>query len=160
SKGVETWKIDDIWKADGAFNKKVAGNQLLTRIRIPAQSAGHHGAYGKLRDRGSIDYPLLGVAVRVDLGDDGAVADADVVLVALQARPVRLRKVADVLNGTRPGSDAFRQAVDDVAESAYKQCHPMPNIPGDHDYRREMVPVFTRRTLLAAVEGTGPVHHV
>lgn len=158
--GDRTWKIDDLWKADGAFNKKVGGDQILTRVRIPSQSPGHRGAYGKLRDRGSIDYPLLGVAVRLDLGDDGAVADADVVLVALQARPVRLRAVNELLVGQRPGTDAFRAAVDGVAEAAYKQCHPMPNIPGDHEYRREMVPVFVRRTLLAAAAGEGPVHHV
>jgi hypothetical protein len=29
--------------------------------------AGHRGAYGKLRERGSIDFPLLGVAVRLEL---------------------------------------------------------------------------------------------
>jgi 4-hydroxybenzoyl-CoA reductase subunit beta len=158
--GSSTWKIDDLWKADGAFNKKVGGDQILTAVRVPAQAGGHHGAYGKLRDRGSIDYPLLGVAVRLDLGDEGAVADADAVLVALQARPVRLRSVAETLRGTRPGGDDFADAVERVSELAYKQCHPMPNIPGDHDYRREMVPVYVRRTLLAAARGEGPVHHV
>ena len=158
--GASTWKIDDLWKADGAFNKKVGGDQILTTVRVPAQAAGHHGAYGKLRDRGSIDYPLLGVAVRIDLDEAGAISDADAVLVALQARPVRLRSVAGTLCGTRPGSEDFEDAVGRVAELAYKQCHPMPNIPGDHDYRREMVPVYVRRTLLAAARGEGPVHHV
>ena len=36
----------------------------------------------------------------------------------------------------------------------------MPNIPGDEDWRREMVPVYVRRTILAAARGEGPVHHV
>lgn len=159
-KGRSTWKIDDIWKADGAFNKKITGDQILVEVRVPAQAEGHRGAYGKLRDRGSIDYPLLGVAVRLDLDSSGVVADADVVLVALQARPVRLRSVAETLAGTRLGTEAFDEAVNQVADISYKQCHPMPNIPGDHDYRKEMVPVFVRRTLHAAARGEGPVHHV
>jgi hypothetical protein len=36
----------------------------------------------------------------------------------------------------------------------------MPNIPGDHEWRREMVPVYVKRTLRAALAATGPVHHV
>src|SRR5690606_17383775 len=105
-----------------------------------------------------IDFPLLGIAVRLDL-DAGVVCRTDVVITALQARPLRIRKV-EALAGQQPGTDAFRTAVEEVAQAAWKQCHPMPNIPGDHEYRREMVPVYVRRTLLAASEGKGPVHHV
>jgi hypothetical protein len=47
-----------------------------------------------------------------------------------------------------------------VAAAAHKQCHPLANIPGDDLYRREMVPVYVRRTLLAAADGTGPVQHL
>ena len=31
---------------------------------------------------------------------------------------------------------------------------------GDHEYRREMVPVYVKRTLRAALAGAGPVHHI
>ena len=57
-------------------------------------------------------------------------------------------------------TEAVRDAVRAVADAAYKQCHPMPNIPGDEDWRREMVPVYVRRTLTAAARRDGPVHHV
>ncbi|QDU68552.1 FAD binding domain-containing protein [Engelhardtia mirabilis] len=156
----KTLAVDDLYKSDGAFNKKVAGDELLIAVRIPAGAPQHRGAYGKLRDRGSIDFPLLGVAVRIDLDDAGAVADADLVAVALQARPIRLKKAAEALVGNTPGKPGWDEAVDAAAEAAYGQCHPMPNIPGDHDYRREMVPVYVRRTIRAAVAGEGPVHHV
>jgi CO/xanthine dehydrogenase FAD-binding subunit len=100
--------------------------------------------------------------VRLDLEstDGGAVEDADLVTVALQARPVRLRRMAEHLRGTTPGTSAFDEAVERCAAAAYKQCHPLPNVPGDHEWRREMVPVYVRRTLRAAAGGTGPVHHV
>lgn len=156
--GRRTLPIVDFWVADGVFNKRIEKGELLVEIRIPPLPAGHHGAYGKLRDRGSIDFPLLGIAVRLDL-DAGVVCRTDVVITALQARPLRIRKV-EALAGQQPGTDAFRTAVEEVAQAAWKQCHPMPNIPGDHEYRREMVPVYVRRTLLAASEGKGPVHHV
>ena len=57
-------------------------------------------------------------------------------------------------------SDAFAAAVDAVAQHAAKKLRPLDNVPGDADYRHAMVPVYVRRTLLAAAEGAGPVHHL
>ena len=142
--------IDELWKSDGVYNKRVAPNEILVEVRVPPQHAGHRGAYRKLRDRLAIDFPQLGVAVRVDVAKSGEVEDADVVLVALQARPIRVKGVADVLSGTKPGTSAFEGAVKRVADQAFRQCHPMANIPGDADYRRDMVPVLVRQALSAA----------
>jgi 4-hydroxybenzoyl-CoA reductase subunit beta len=152
--------IDDFWTADGIYNKKLEPGELLTFVRVPPTGLGHRGAYGKLRDRGSIDFPLLGVAVRLELDDAGAVESADLVLTALAARPKRIKQAGETLAGTTPGTPDFDAAVESLAELAYRQCKPMPNIPGDHDYRREMVPVYARRTLRAAADKAGPVHHI
>ncbi len=141
--------IDDFWHTDGIYNKKTAPGEILVSVRIPPQRPGHHGAYGKLRERGSFDFPQLGIAVRLDL-DEQRVVDADVVLVALQARPLRIKKVGELLRASVVGEASFEAAVQAVADRAYQQCHPMPSVPGDSDYRREMVPVYVKRTILAA----------
>jgi 4-hydroxybenzoyl-CoA reductase subunit beta len=156
--GRRTVPIDDFYVADGIHNKKLESGEILVEIRVAPTPAGHRGAYGKLRDRGSIDFPLLGVAVRIDLDSNGAVGDADLVLTALQARPLRIKRAREILRGSQPGSASFETAAAELAEQAHKQCHPLPNIPGDAEYRREMVPVYVRRTLMAAANGTGPVH--
>ena len=130
----------------------------MVEIRVPPTGDGHRGAYGKLRDRGSIDFPLLGVAVRLDLDPAGSVSDVDVVITALQARPLRIKRTSELMLGTRPSDARFEEALSEVAERAHAQCHPMPNIPGDAEYRREMVSVYVRRTLQAAALGNGPVH--
>lgn len=158
--GSRTTAIDDLWLADGISNKKVEPGEILTRIRLPAVGPGHHGAYGKLRDRGSIDFPLLGVAVRLDLDAAQRVEHADLVVTALAAQPKRVNKVLDALRGLALDTPEFDAACEAVAALAYKQCRPLANIPGDADYRREMVPVYVRRTLKAAATRTGPVHHV
>jgi 4-hydroxybenzoyl-CoA reductase subunit beta len=159
-RGQRTVPIDDFWLADGIYNKKLDSAEILVAIQVPMTGAGHRSAYGKLRDRGSIDFPLLGVAVSLELDAKNVVTSADIVLTALQARPVRIKRVAEALVGIAVGTPTFEDAVTTVADLAHKQCHPMPNIPGDHDYRREMVPVYVRRTLLAASRREGPVHHV
>jgi len=150
--------IDDLWVADGVMNKKLEAGEILTEIRLPPRGSGHRGAYGKLRERGSIDFPLLGVAVRLEIEPAGAIREADLVIGALAARPVRVRRIADELVGRGPRPEELQEALARVAELAYKQCHPLPNVPGDHEWRREMVPVYVRRTLEAALRGTGPVH--
>ena len=159
-RGRRAIAIDDFWVADGIFNKKVERDEVLVSIQVPKAPAGHRGAYGKLRDRGSIDFPLLGVAVRLDLDAQGAVEHADVVVTALAAQPKRIAKLDAILRGQRPGTPEFEAAVAEAAALAHKQCKPLPNIPGDADYRRDMVPVYVKRTLLAASRGEGPVHHV
>lgn len=158
--GAREAAVDDLFKSDGVWNKTAGRGEILTRITVPAQAEGHRGAYGKLRDRGSIDFPLFGCAVRLDLGPEGAVADADLVCVALVARPLRIKRVAETLAGTTPGTPAFDAAAREVADLAHAQAKPMDNVPGDAGYRRAMVPVYVRRTLAAAAAAEGPVHHV
>ena len=152
--------VDDLWRADGIYNKTSAPDEILISVRIPRQSGTHRGAYGKLRERASIDFPLLGVAARVDLAGDGSIADADLALVALAARPLRVKGAALDLVGLAPGSSRFPAALAALAERAHKQCHSLANIPGDHEYRQAMIPVYVRRTVLAALDGSGPVHAV
>jgi len=151
--GARELALDDLWTADGTWNKRSARNELLVSITIPAGPAGHRGAYLKLRQRGSIDFPLLGVAVRVDLDEQGDVLDADLVLGALQARPLRVKAAAKLLRGTHPDpSPSFAGALDTVAEAARRRCKPVANIPGDADYRRAMVPVYVRRAFARALD--------
>lgn len=152
--------IDDLWVADGVVNRRVDQAEILTSVRIPPVSAGHRGAYGKLRERGSIDFPLLGVAVRLDLDAGGAVTTADLVLTALAARPKRVAQATSLLAGILPGTDRFDAAVGALAEAARQQCHTLANIPGDHEWRREMIPVYVSRTVRAAANRGGPVHHI
>ena len=160
STGSRELSLDELWKSDGIYNKKVTSAELLTQIQLPLRSNGHLGAYGKLRDRSSIDFPLFGVAVRLDVDQNETITDAAAVAIALQARPTRIKKFAETLRGAVLGSPEFEQTVQAAAELATKQCRPMPNIPGDHDYRHLMVPVYLKRTLLAAAKGTGPVHAI
>jgi 4-hydroxybenzoyl-CoA reductase subunit beta len=150
--------VDALFHADGIWNKKAARGEILVEVRIPRQAAGHRGAYGKLRDRGSIDFPLLGVAARLDVDAAGRVADADLVVVALQARPHRVPRAAQELAGLEPGGEPFARGLERVAREAEKRCRPLDNVPGDAAYRHRMVPVLVRRTLRAAAERGGPVH--
>lgn len=151
--------VEDFWIADGVLNRRLVPGEILVSIRIPAAPPGHRGAYGKLRERGSLDFPLLGVAARIDLDAEGMVERADLVLTALAAKPRRVAEAAK-LRGLRPGTPEFDRAVLDVAELARRRCRTLTNLPGDAVWRQDMIPVYVKRTLHAAIAGGGPVHHL
>lgn len=151
--------VENFWVADGVANRRMLPGEILVSIRIPPTPRGHRGAYGKLRERGSIDFPLLGVAARLDLDPAGLIERAELVLTALAARPRRVSEAAS-LCGIRPGAPEFDQAVKDVAEMARRRCRTLSNLSGDMVWRQDMIPVYVRRTLHAAIAGSGPVHHL
>ena len=134
--------VNELFKADGAYNKKVGLQELLTEVRIPAQAPGHRGSYQKLRLRGSIDFPQLGVAARIDLGDDGTISDVMIVAIVVAARPVLVKKAPGLLTGLTPDTPEFDEALTELVDLATRSVKPLPNIPGDTEWRQRMVPVL------------------
>ncbi len=141
--GQRSVPVRDFFVADGIVNSRRAPDEIVTELRIPLASAERKQAYAKLRVRKSIDFPLLTVAIAADLDGDGTVRSIEGVVTALGSRPRVLTAWGDVAVGRRLDD----QVVDELAERAHKQCHPLENMIVDHEWRRAMVPVYVRRAL-------------
>lgn len=141
--GQRTVSVRDFFVADGIANTRRQPDEILVAIRIPLAAASRRQAYVKLRQRKSIDFPLLTVALSADVADDGEVRSLEGVVSALGSRPKVLAKWADAAVG-RTLTD---EVIDELADRAHKQCRPLENIIVDPDWRRAMVPVFVRRAL-------------
>ena len=126
--------------------RKLNPNELLTRVFLPESSADYLGIYRKLRVRGSIDYPLAGVAV-VLKRSNGHVADAQLAITAVNPAPLLVKGVLRLLEG-RPIDESVAEAVGDLAARTAK---PLTTSALTPEYRREMIRVFTKRAVLAAV---------
>jgi len=136
--------VRDFFVADGIANTRRETGEIVIEVRIPLESSSRRAAYAKLRQRNAIDFPLLTVAVSVDLEDDGStVRSITGVVTALGSRPRELSGWGEVAEGHALDEDV----VWELAERAYKQCHPLENIIVDPDWRRAMVPVYVRRAL-------------
>jgi 4-hydroxybenzoyl-CoA reductase subunit beta len=147
--GRRTIKVDEFFVADGIHNNVLAPGDVVTRIFVPARSRGARCGYQKLRPRASIDFPMLSIAFAARM--NGATCeDARLVVSAIAARPRVISGVEAVVRG-KPLDES---AAESLAQAAYKQCHPLINIPYDRDYRQEMVPVFVRRAVREAAGGT------
>ena len=134
----------DFYTGAGDHYRKLQPNELLTRIFLPEASAGYCGVYRKLRIRGSIDYPLAGVAVAIKRSN-GHIADAKVALTAVNPAPVLVRGATELLVGN-PLTEKLAEAVGDLAA---KTAKPLTTSALTPEYRREMIRVFTKRALLA-----------
>jgi CO/xanthine dehydrogenase FAD-binding subunit len=118
---------------------------LVTRVFLPAESADYRGIYRKLRVRGSIDYPLAGVAVAIKRSN-GHVADARIAITAVNPAPLLLQQAGEMLIG-KAVDEGLADAVGDLAARTAK---PLTTSALTPEYRREMIRVFTKRAVLAA----------
>jgi 4-hydroxybenzoyl-CoA reductase subunit beta len=125
--------------------RKLEPDELLTRVFLPEAAADYRGVYRKLRVRGSIDYPLAGVAVVIKRSD-GHVADARVAITAVNPAPLLVKGASEALNGKLWSEDL----ADVVGVLAAKTAKPLTTSALTPEYRREMIRVFTKRAVLAA----------
>lgn len=141
--GTRTLPVSDLFLPDGIRNTRRAPGEIITGVRIPLPAAGFRAAYRKLRQRKSIDYPLLTVAVGVSMDGDGVVGGVRGVVTALGSRPRELAGWEEMALGRKLNDDL----VEALAERGFAQCHPLDNIPVDPAWRRAMVRVQLRRAL-------------
>ena len=143
--GVRRIPLREFYTGLGDNYRKLEPTELLTRVFLPETSADYCGVYRKLRIRGSIDYPLAGVAVAMKRSN-GHVADALIALTAVNPAPVLVKGATRLLRG-KVMHEALADAVGDLAA---KTAKPLTTSALTPEYRREMIRVFTKRVVLAA----------
>jgi 4-hydroxybenzoyl-CoA reductase subunit beta len=142
--GIRRLKLAEFYTGLGDNYRKLAASELLTRVFLPATSAGHRGVYRKLRIRGSIDYPLAGVAV-VLKQSNGHIEDIRVGLTAVNPAPVLVKGATELLAGRRM-TEEWAEA---VAVLAAQTAKPLTTSALTAEYRREMIRVFTKHAVLS-----------
>jgi len=134
----------------GDTYRSLRPDELVTRVFLPSSSAGYRGVYRKLRVRGSIDYPLAGVAVAMKRASNGKsgghIADARVAITAVNPAPTLVKEAAELLKGKQMDENLAEAAGDLAARTA----KPLTTSALTPEYRREMIRVFTKRAVLAA----------
>jgi 4-hydroxybenzoyl-CoA reductase subunit beta len=143
--GTRRLPLQDFYTGDGIHYRKLESNEILTRIFLPESTAGYRGVYRKLRVRGSIDYPLAGVAIAMKRSN-GHIEDARIALTAVNPAPVLVKGATQLLAG-KLLSEELAEAVGDLAA---KTAKPLTTSALTPEYRREIIRTFTKRALMAA----------
>jgi len=145
--GLRRIPLSDFYTGEGDNYRSLQANEIVTRIFLPASTAGYRGVYRKLRVRGSIDYPLAGVAVAVKRSN-GHVADARIGITAVNPAPLLVKGATELLAG-KAVDESLADAAGDLAAKISK---PLTTSALTPEYRREMIRVFTKRAVLAAAQ--------
>lgn len=150
TEGTRTTSVEEFFAADGVRNTVRKPDELLTRIRIPKPAAGLRASYQKLRERKSVDFPVLSIALAAVIAEGETVESIALVVSSLGAKPRTIGGLDAVATGQRLSAEV----IEAVAEQAYRQCHPLTNIIVDSDWRRAMVPVYVRRAFRDIINGS------
>jgi 4-hydroxybenzoyl-CoA reductase subunit beta len=145
--GARRIPLREFYTGDGENYRRLQPGELVTRVFLPASAADFRGVYRKLRVRGSIDYPLAGVAV-VMKRSNGHVADARIGITAVNPAPLLVKGVSELLAG-KAVDQALAEAAGDLAARISK---PLTTSALTPEYRREMIRVFTKRAVLEAAQ--------
>jgi carbon-monoxide dehydrogenase medium subunit len=128
----------------GLFTVDVGPGEIITAVQFtPVRTA----AYAKLHQRAS-HYAIVGVAAALEIGG-GKIAGARIGLTGACPSAVRLTDVEEKLTGAA----ATQESIEAAAEGAGSDLDDVnSDLHAGEDYRREMIAVFTRRALIAALE--------
>src|SRR5438477_8240861 len=146
-KGVRRLPLKDFYSGVGDAHLKLDPNEMLARVFLPESSSGWKGSYMKLRIRGSIDYPLAGVAVAFRK-NGGPIEAARVAITAVNPSPMLVPGADHALMGKQPDEHVAMV----VGELAAKTAKPLTTSALTPEYRREMIKVFAKRAVLAAAK--------
>jgi carbon-monoxide dehydrogenase medium subunit len=144
-KGARTLKIADFFR--GAFETALAGDEILTEIRIPKARPRSGGAYFKL-ERKVGDYATAAVAAQIALDGNGAVASAGIGLTNVGLTPILGTAAGESLRGRKLDDAAIEKAAALAAEAA----QPLEDHRGSEAYKRHLVRTLTHRALSRARE--------
>jgi aerobic carbon-monoxide dehydrogenase medium subunit len=144
--GERTVNADDFFV--GMLTSATESNEILTEIRLPKLSGKAGYAYQKAANKAS-GYAIVGVAVAVALGDNGAVREARIGITGAGASAVRATAAEQALTGQQPTAEAIAAA---AAAAPQAIDDPMEDIHASGEYRKALVAVHTRRALERAVQ--------
>lgn len=136
----------ELFRFDGMDHLNIEEGELLVRVELPVNGGSEAGGdlrtwYDKVRVRGSIDFPMVGVGIAGHFDGDTP-NSLEIVVGAIGPKPKPLKGLDAFL-----GSPLDDEAINAIGALAYKQSRPQGSVPGDSKWRREMVRIEVERGL-------------
>ena len=138
--GSRSIALRDMYQEDGANCLLLAPGELLASVTLQ-KLENYRSAYRKVRVRGGIDFPLVGVAMAVR-GSESNVEDIRVALTGTNPRPVALEGTAELAG---KGMDAAALKV--LEKLVRSQTKPMRSTFTPGPYRSKVVVNVVRRMI-------------
>jgi 4-hydroxybenzoyl-CoA reductase subunit beta len=124
--------LADLYRNDGMDHLTLAKGELLVAVHLPKPETPVHSGYAKSRVRGSIDFPLAGVAVRLGV-EDNKIADLRVGLTGVSPLPFLVRGLDKFL-----GRTPDQNCLEDLRDRVRTQAKAMKTTMTPPHYRRRV----------------------
>lgn len=148
AKGKREISLDQFYSGDGKRPNRLTPGEILTQVHVPPIALHAGGAYLKLRQRQTIDYPLLGVAVYLTMDNNDLCVNAALALTGIDRAPLLIQEAAGLI-----GKRISAAEIEQLAQAASKRARPLGNVVElTPKYRREMVKVYVRQAIKQALE--------
>jgi aerobic carbon-monoxide dehydrogenase medium subunit len=134
----------------GMLSTALAEDEILTEIRVPAQTDHTGTAYQKFPNPAS-RYAIVGVAAVVTLAPGGAIARAAIGITGFGERAFRASAAESALAGRRPTETEISAAADQADQGET----PLGDIHASDHYRRHLSHILTKRAILEASSRAG-----
>jgi 4-hydroxybenzoyl-CoA reductase subunit beta len=141
TQGERTIPVEDLYQNDGIAYQTKTADEILAELILPAGQG--RATYRKLRRRGSIDFPILGVAAAARFDEDGTCLTARLVIGAVAPAPLRATEAEQYIMGRRFTDEVIQEA----ARLASVPVRPQDNTDMGSRYRKWMASVFVTRAL-------------
>jgi len=144
--GIRTMPLEDLFVGPGVTI--LSPDEILTTINLPCMQKGDSAIYLKHSARGTIDYAIASVGVKIVFPPESDVcSEARVVLGAVDNKPLRIQEAEKILKGKK----IDEKLIDEVALLAAKAPRPWSDIHASSAYRRKIVKILVKNALKQAL---------
>jgi len=143
-KGLRVIPARKFWQ--DSFVTALQPNEVLTEIRIARAPAGSGSAYSKM-ERKVGDFATAAVGAQLIVGKSGSIERAGIGLTNVGPTAIYAAAASDSLAGKAGAAADLAKAAELAADAA----QPVADNRGPVDFKKDMVRVWTRRTLAQAM---------
>jgi carbon-monoxide dehydrogenase medium subunit len=122
-------------------------NEIMTDIFLNIPRPNTHGVYLKFGTRETMEISIVSVTTILTLDDSRVCQEARIVLGAVAPTFVRAPETERLLQGKRLSDELASQA----GELAQQSCNPITDTRASAEYRRMLVSVLTRKSILQII---------
>ncbi len=126
--------------------------QVLAAIRFRTCAAAEGSAFARVMRPQGVALPIMGLAVRIRLRDDGAIDAARVALGPVAPTPFRAQQTEDFLQGRTPDARMLREAASVLLSEIRPRTSPHR---ATAEYRREVIPTLLEAAIGKALQRCG-----
>lgn len=121
--------------------------EIVTEIAVQELGKGECAAYIKHAVRKAMDLAIVGVAAWLKM-DGKKCLDCRIALGAVATTPIRSARAEKILTGKELTEELIGQA----GVAASEDCSPISDVRASAEYRKDMIRVFTKRSIRKALE--------